>query len=381
MSELCHNGGKDAIEKFSSSQSNTKLGVDVTKEGLQEYISLLKRILNECPDYDDLVDDAYYFSRIMMVYYFSKDSTTGNICMTQIGATHNIQEDTYDAGLFRIPYNEWKSNHCESSCVSELDPIYREYAKSSACDTSKDYAKEAFEFRRACEIFKTTGNPICGNKIFPEVNKQSSTIDNSDNDFCAEGGSKALSEYLKVRPNFKSIDTVKKEELQDLITYVKKILTECPNHEEEFEEMYYISRILLVLHFSQDKSTGNNCLIQLGATRNTQNNSYDMGIYRRPYSEWDNLQQCESSCVAELDVVYREFSTSVACDSAKKENSTVQFGNICELFKNNGNPTCGSINYAKIYEENKNDAMTLTTTTGPLLFFSLMLYILFNIFK
>jgi len=392
--DICQNGGKDAIEKFSSTHPNNKLGGNMKKEDLQAYINLLRRILTECPSHDNVTEEVYFLSRIMMVYYFSKDSTTGNSCMDQIGATHNISEDTYDAGLFRIPYSEWSSDHCESSCVSELDPIYRDYAKTPACDTSnsKNFEKEAFEFRRACEVFKTTGNFKCGKKTFPEKNGPTSTStstlvssvtptaenNNKDNGICSENGYPTVLNYLKEHPNFSSIDTVKKDELEEFISIVKPVLEQCPNHDDEIEEIYYMSRILLVFHFSQDNITGNKCLVQLGATYNTQNNSYDLGFYRQPYHQW-KPEQCESSCVAELDPVFRELSTSVACDKFKENSDIVQFGNACEFFKASGNPTCGDINYAKIYE-NKSDATTYTTSP-ILLLFSLILCLLLTLFK
>jgi len=87
------------------------------------------------------------------------------------------------------------------------------------------------------------------------------------------------------------------------------------------------------------------------------------------------------SCVAELDPIYREFAKSPTCDTSDVKDlssEAYEFKKNCEVFRNNGNPTCGVKNFAKIYEESTNDA---TTFSGHVALFSLIMCIIFAFFK
>jgi len=406
MTDLCARGGISAVELFSSEHPNRIIGINLEQYVLKEYITLLENIITECPYHVNVIEDAYYASKIMMIYYFSQDNTTGQSCWLQLGVTRNNLEITFDTEyfkkhsifeteLYRKPYSEWEPQQCESSCVAELDPIYREYAKSSACDTSNidDVPNEFYEFRKTCEIFKNSGNPTCGNKNFAKIYEESAkdtttTITKNKNYICAEGGIKALNEYefnISFSPNqslFSKPNNVSDKEAQDIISFSKKIMSECPEHSKYVEDEHYRLRIELVYAYSKDSITGKRCKEVLGVTYNNKNGVYktDAGLFQKPYSEWEP-HQCESSCVAELDSIYREFSKSPACDSSNDNylsSNTFDMRKACEIFKSSGNPTCGNKAFAKIYEESTNNA---TTFTSHIALFSLIICILFIFFK
>ena len=88
------------------------LGGEMERD-MQDYISLSKRIMNECPKHSKVVDEGYYIMRIMSVYFFSKDSVTGNNCMVELEIPSNLK-----SSLYKKPYSEWEPSKCESSCVS-----------------------------------------------------------------------------------------------------------------------------------------------------------------------------------------------------------------------------------------------------------------------
>jgi len=86
---------------------------------LEEYINLLESIITECPYHVNIIEDAYYASKILMIYYFSQDSTTGRSCWLQLGVTHSTLDNTFDTEnfknhnifeteLYEKPYSEWK---------------------------------------------------------------------------------------------------------------------------------------------------------------------------------------------------------------------------------------------------------------------------------
>jgi len=405
MTDICTKGGINAVETFSSKHPNRIIGVNLEQYVLEEYITLLENIIKECPYHVNIIEDAFYASKIMMVYYFSQDSNTGQSCWLQLGVTRSTLDNTFDTEnfkshnifeteLYKKPYSEWEPQQCESSCVAELDTIYREYAKSPACDTSNvnDVPNEFYEFRKTCEIFKNTDNPTCGNKNFAKIYKESAnattTITTNKNDICVEGGIKALNEYefnVSFSPNqslFSKTNSVNDKEAQDIISFSKRIMKECPEHSKYVEDEHYRLRIELVYAKSKDSVTGKQCKDVLGVTYNNKNGIYrtDSGLFQKPYSEWEP-HQCESSCVAELDTIYRDFSKSSACDSSNDNflsSNTYDMRKACAIFKTTGNPTCGNKNFAKIYEENTSNASTFTSHITLLALIMCILLIFFK---
>ncbi len=80
---------------------------------------------------------------------------------------------------------------CESSCVDEIDKIYRDFTKSPSCDSySNEYKEYTLEFRKTCEIFNKTGNPVCGKINYAEIYEKSKSVDTefrgNQNNICSD---------------------------------------------------------------------------------------------------------------------------------------------------------------------------------------------------
>lgn len=161
MADICLGGGKIAYEEFrktlplpgSSNQCN---------ELYPQKIAFLKRIIIECPNHANDLEKEYYDERLEMVDLCSKDSVTGEICMKA--------DDDFKWDL-EISYSNWEPYQCESSCVAEIDAIYREYANSPACPD-----------HFVCSTFKDD-KPLesCGNPDYYK-NKSSSNSKSSTSD-------------------------------------------------------------------------------------------------------------------------------------------------------------------------------------------------------
>ena len=199
MTDLCARGGLLKLENFEAehtlTESNTieKYANGEMQKYFQEYTILLKKIMDECPNHANKIEEQYYGSRIVMVHAFSQDEATGELCGYELKSNENFELEYY-----KKPYIEWEAYQYESSCVAELDPIYREFSKSVACDSSNssDYSSTSLEMRKAYEIFKKTGNPTCGSKNFAEIYEKNpmgtTTTTGNQSGICAQGGLPAL---------------------------------------------------------------------------------------------------------------------------------------------------------------------------------------------
>jgi len=414
MIDICAKGGISAVETFAEKHPNRILGINLEQHVMEEYIQLLEDIIIECPYHVKSIEDAYYASRILKVYYYSKDATTHKSCWLQLGVIPNTLDRTFEANfnkkagsfktkLYEKPYSEWDAKSCESSCVAELDTIYREYAKITNCDTSdpENSPKKFNEFRKACEIFKNTGNPTCGNINFAQLYETSdissriTTITEYKNDICAESGVKALKEYeyytsyVANKSPKAATNKVNDEIAQDIIAFSKRIMKECPDHSKYVDDEHFRLRIELVYAQSIDSVTGKQCKDVLGVTYSKENGLHrtELPLFHKPYSEWEP-KQCESSCVAELDAIYREFVKSPACVVSEDDylpSNTYDYRKTCELFKTTDNKICGHKNFEKMYKEkggiicNDNTCSDATTfMTSPIALFALILCLLFT---
>jgi len=144
MTDLCLRGGLQAYEEFNSQVSIDKLYEDICNKLHPNRISLLKKIITECPDHAKEIDHYYYNARIDNIIDCSRDTiNNGRQCSI--------------LGTFTKPYSEWKSYQCKTSCLAEYDAIYQEYAKSPSCS-------EIVGDDNICKTF-SSGNPLesCGN--------------------------------------------------------------------------------------------------------------------------------------------------------------------------------------------------------------------------
>lgn len=394
MTDICENGGIRAVSDFSFRLPNNNSNRMPTKfpreDTLRDYKSLLEEIITECPYHLNSMELSYYLIRMELVYLYSHDNTTGKYCMAQIGATYNTTTTNFNTELYEKPYSEWEPSQCESSCVAELDTIYRDFINSPSCNDSI----------KACAIFKT-GNPICGKKNFAEIYEKNhgnviTPAVQSKKDLCSGGGEKALNDY-KFKVIYDNDHKLDDKGIQDIIDFSQKIMTECPEHSKLIEEEYYKLRLALVYLYSKNSITGKDCKDELGVTSkfNLLDRTFKMEseIYKKPYSEWES-SQCESSCVAEIDPIFREFSKSPACDASYDKEESYEIRKTCEIFKNTGNHVCGNIDYAKQYKDSiKNDIKYIkrgeesitsdasTFITSNVILFSFILCILFAFLK
>jgi len=162
MSDLCKNGGVTAMDE--SNPHHFKEVKDYT-----DFLAVLGQIIKECPEPDERVIAEYYRISIVNVYINSKDSITGNYCFTQLGV-----EDHFRTPIYKHPYSLWNPSDCKSSCVAELDPIYREFSKYPICDMQTTYfslSTDYNEFRENCEILKKFNEPLsaCGKNYDPNA--------------------------------------------------------------------------------------------------------------------------------------------------------------------------------------------------------------------
>jgi len=162
MSDLCKNGGITAMEE--SNPYHFKEPKDYT-----DFLAVLGKIIKECPEPNEQVIAEYYRISIVNVYINSKDATTGDICFNQLKV-----EDHFRTPIYKHPYSLWNPSDCKSSCVAELDPIYREFSKYSICDTYTTYfnvGPDYVEFRENCEILKKFNEPLsaCGKNYDPNA--------------------------------------------------------------------------------------------------------------------------------------------------------------------------------------------------------------------
>ena len=177
-------------------------------------------------------------------------------------------------------------------------------------------------------------------------------------DLCLRGGKAAVEEYEKSHP-FNN----RCEYYPDYTTFLKKIITECPNNHDEDIDNEYISLKKEIVNFcSKDSVTGEECWIP-----------YKDMDFTIPYSQWKPYQ-CESSCVAEYDAVLREEAKTPRCyyKSAFEGNPLE-----CYIFKTSTNPldSCGNPNYV---EPKTSDA---TTLTSHIALFSIIMCLIFAFFK
>jgi len=190
-------------------------------------------------------------------------------------------------------------------------------------------------------------------------------------DLCLKGGLIAHEEFLKTNsipflPSEKEIEEMCNKTLQEGITFDKKIMTECPDHDRKIERDYYERRIEMVNYCSKDSATGELCI----------DNHFD---FKPLYTEWDSYQ-CKSSCLPEYDAILREYAKSPACSD---------YGDKCSTFKEKSNPleSCGNPNYVEktnISDPGINDGKSTsdaTALTSHVALFSLIMYFIFTIFS
>jgi len=186
MTDLCANGGSDAITEYSKTsnpytesarydEASGKLEVlnkevYCGNEGVKDFLALLNKIITECPDdHPYTVELQYYSLKLNMISVCSNDSVTGEEC-GKAGILPNYSK----------PYSEWDPKLCESSCVDEFDGVLRELHDNPACKIvnslqfiSKSEVKDP---TYACTFYESGGNSVCGTKNFAGISKNGDAV-------------------------------------------------------------------------------------------------------------------------------------------------------------------------------------------------------------
>lgn len=156
---------------------------------------------------------------------------------------------------------------------------------------------------------------------------------------------------------------------QNYNTFLKNIMADCPKHAKEIESEYYEARLEMVKYCSKDSVTGEKC----GEVRGQRPLYY---LFEHPYKNWEPYQ-CEisTSCLAEFDAVLREYGNFDGC-YYKYENP-----HDCHSFKKYNNPieSCSNPNY--VDEGPSSDAIASTLINNQIVLFSLIMCLIFALFK
>jgi len=195
-------------------------------------------------------------------------------------------------------------------------------------------------------------------------------------DLCFKGGVPAMKE-LEYKIDWNRSEEEKynyecKEFYPQRIALLKKIITECPNnYDDEVEIRYFDEKEEMIGKCSKDSVTGESC----SEVRRTMN-------FEIPYSQWKPYQ-CESSCVAEYEAVLREKAKTSQCYQKGIYDTPLD----CYVFKISSNPldSCGNPNYVEpknsSSDATKNSSSDATTLTSHVVLFSLIICLLFALFK
>jgi len=137
--------------------------------GAQDLINYIHTIITSCPnDHSQMIEDDYYDERLYKIKYCSADAVTGKNCGEVINEGY---------GYFHEPYSQWDPNKCSSSCIAELDEVYRDKYKNrkpEECSSSI--------FNTGCMLFTMSENPLnlCGTEYVPRE-EEDGTIDDTNN--------------------------------------------------------------------------------------------------------------------------------------------------------------------------------------------------------
>jgi len=108
---------------------------------------------------------------------------------------------------------------------------------------------------------------------------------------------------------------------EDYITFLKKIMTECPDHSLAIDEEYYIVSFNKINVCSKDSDSGKKCR---DIAKYYKNKPLKKLTYLQPIYWESNL--CKSSCGTEYDVLYKEIGNSKTC-------ATYEDSAICKEFQ------------------------------------------------
>jgi len=137
----------------------------------------------------------------------------------------------------------------------------------------------------------------------------------------------------------------------DYVSFLNKIMTECPNHSEKIEKAYYEVKLSITLKCSDDSATGENWRGLVVA------------------SDWERYK-CESSCIPNAVSVYKEvcgnYQGSAICNSLRKHLYTCD-----ESFVDLGKDGKGTTS-------DTSDALTISSQVALL---SLIMCLIFAFFK
>jgi len=176
------------------------------------------------------------------------------------------------------------------------------------------------------------------------------------NNLCANGGTDALEQYLfsntlyieswekcfsmglgldgKICPYEDIIEEkyCSKGSADAYIAFLKRIITECPDHSLDIEEGYYTERLNMINICSKDSDSGKECRNIVKVYKNKPLKKFTS--FQRVY--WDS-DLCKSSCGAEYDTIYKEFGNSVECSKYEDADTCKEFqsGNSACETKNN----------------------------------------------
>jgi hypothetical protein len=109
---------------------------------IPEYESLLSTSSSACgAGLDANIAHNYDFVRFAKQYFCSKDSATGEYC----------DQVSYKGFNYQIPYSQWDSSLCTSSCVGQIDQGIREVLSNSNL---------LINYGVKVDLFSGNGNPV-----------------------------------------------------------------------------------------------------------------------------------------------------------------------------------------------------------------------------
>jgi len=164
------------------------------------------------------------------------------------------------------------------------------------------------------------------------------------------------------------------ENRQEYFDFLKKIITECPDHPVGFERCYYAQKLYNAVHCNKDSVTGEVC-----------SELIDLGEFIKPYSQWESYR-CGTSCITEVDKVFREYSTFPGCsrDRRFEDHNNMQTSSCESNFMGKSNPidSCGKKDYVDPGNKSSGNATSdATTLNGQVVLLSLIICLIFAFFK